>query len=81
MTSLLETTGLTREEMQEPPSLIINAFDRKHTILFWNNRCASHFGIRPEDAAGRKLEEVLPWVKTDERLLHIDRALMGKTCR
>ena len=79
MEFLARTFGLSLEEMQQHPSLIINAFDREHTILFWNDRCASHFGIRAEDAIGKKLEEVLPWVRTDEKLRYIDRALMGKT--
>lgn len=70
--------GLSLDEMQAHPSLIINAFDHKHIILFWNNRCASHFGIPPEEAVGKKLEDVLHWVKWGENLRHIDRALMGK---
>jgi PAS domain S-box-containing protein len=78
MTSLLEPIGLSPEEAQAHPLLIINAFDREHNILFWNNRCATHFGIPPEEALGKKLEDVLPWVKWDEKLLYIDRALMGK---
>lgn len=70
--------GLSLAEMQEHPSLIINAFDRHHTVLFWNDRCAAHFKISAKEAIGKKLEEILPWTKTDEKLLYIDRALLGK---
>ena len=78
MESFATALGLSLEEMQHHPSLIINAFDPQHTILFWNDVCARHFGVPPEKAIGKKLEDVLPWVKTDDRLTHIDRALMGK---
>lgn len=70
--------GLSLDEMQKHPSMIINAFDINHTILFWNDRCAAHFKISPDEALGKKLGDVLPWVKTDEKLLFIDRALLGK---
>ena len=78
MKSFSELTGLSLEEMQHHPTLIINAFDREHNVLFWNDLCARHFGIPSEEAIGKKLEEILPWTKTDEKLLYIDRALMGK---
>ena len=78
MELLAEAFGSSLEEMQQHSSFIINAFDHQHTILFWNDKCAAHFRIRPEEAIGRKLEEVLPWVKTDEKLVYIDRALSGK---
>lgn len=67
----------TLDEIQGHPSLIINAFDRNHHVVLWNDRCASHFGISKEDALGKKLEDLLPWVATDEKLHFIDRALMG----
>jgi PAS domain-containing protein len=79
MEFLSHVAGLSLDEMQDHPLFIINAFDKEHKVLFWNNRCASHFGIPPEAALGKKLEDVLPWVKTDEKLLYIDRALMGKS--
>jgi PAS domain S-box-containing protein len=70
--------GLSLEEMQHHPSLIINAFDHQHAILFWNDAAARHFAIPTEQALGKKLEDVLPWTKKDERVHYIDRALMGK---
>jgi len=70
--------GLSIEEMQKHPALIINAFDSNHTVIFWNDRCTEHFKISSEKAIGKKLEDVLPWVKTDEKVLFIDRALLGK---
>lgn len=75
--ALSRTAALTLEEMQAHPSWIINAFDAQHQILFWNDCCARHFGISPEQAIGKKLEEVLPWVNTDEKLTYIKRALKG----
>ncbi|HUC80850.1 MAG TPA: PAS domain-containing protein [Flavisolibacter sp.] len=78
MQSFSDLTGLSLEEMQRHPSIIINAFDHEHKVLFWNDTCARHFGIPTEKAIGKKLEEILPWTKTDEKLLYIDRALMGK---
>lgn len=68
----------TLAEMQEHPSLIINAFDTHHTVVLWNDVCARYFGISKEDAVGRKLEDILPWVAQDENLAFIDRALKGR---
>jgi PAS domain S-box-containing protein len=73
-----QASGLSTEEMQHHASYIINAFDKEHRVLFWNDNCAAHFGITTEQALGKKLEEILPWVKTDERLPYIDRALLGQ---
>ena len=78
MELLAKAFGATLDEMQKHAFFIINAFDHQHTILFWNDKCAAHFRIRPEEAIGRKLEEVLAWVKEDEKLVYIDRALWGK---
>jgi PAS domain S-box-containing protein len=68
---------LTIKEMQLHSSIIINAFDQFHKVVFWNNRCAAHFGISVEEAIGKKLEDILPWTKSDERLRFLDRAFMG----
>ena len=73
--------GLSVEEMQKHPTLIINAFDRSHVVIFWNDQCAAHFNISQQNAIGKRLEEILPWVKSDEKLAHIDRALLGTNLR
>lgn len=78
MQELVRAGGLSLAEMQHHPTLIINAFDLQHRVVFWNDRCAHHFRISTEQAIGKKLEDLLPWVMTDEHLLFIDRALTGK---
>lgn len=70
--------GMSVEEMKNHPELLINALDHGHRILFWNRRCEAHFGVEAEAALGRKLEDVLPFFKGHEKVLHFDRALMGQ---
>ena len=50
------------EYLQES-SDIVNAFDEDHRILFWNKGCENLFKIKKEQALGRVLEELLPYVK------------------
>jgi PAS domain-containing protein len=78
MQELTSAAGLSLAEMQHHPTLIINAFDKQHNVLFWNDRCSLHFGIPAEEAIGKKLEDLIPWIKSDERMHFIDRALLGK---
>jgi PAS domain S-box-containing protein len=44
------------EEMLEHSSLLINALDQEHRILFWNKKSEEYFGVSKEKAIGKKLE-------------------------
>jgi PAS domain S-box-containing protein len=78
MEELALAAKLSIAEMQNHASLLINAFDKEHRVLFWNNRCEQHFGLSKEQVLGKKLEDILPWTRHHERTTYIERALMGQ---
>lgn len=57
---------------------IVNAFDVDHRVLFWNKGCEDLFKIKREQAIGRVLEDLLPYVKTDRRNDVFYRAFRGQ---
>jgi PAS domain S-box-containing protein len=70
-------TGMSLEEMLEHSSLLINALDQEHRILFWNKKSEEYFGVPKEKAIGNRLEDVLPSTMTDDKKDYLARALSG----
>ena len=71
-------TQLSLEEMQNSKDLLINCFDKDLTIVFWNNKAEEFFQIPKEKAIGKKLDDLLPGVKKDDRFQLLSRALKGQ---
>jgi len=70
-------TGMSVEEMLEHSSLLINALDQEHRILFWNKKSEEYFGVSKEKAIGKKLEDVLPSTMANDKMDYLKRALSG----
>jgi len=70
-------TGMSLEEMLEHSSLLINALDQEHRILFWNKKSEEYFGLSREMAIGKKLEDVLPSVVANGKMEYLKKALSG----
>ncbi|MDC7232358.1 MAG: PAS domain-containing protein [Spirochaetales bacterium] len=63
------------------PSVMIG-IDRRRAITFWNGEAVRVSGIPEKEAAGRKVEEVLPWLESStellDKVLHTGAALQNK---
>lgn len=68
----------TSDEMLSHQTLLINAIDEQHKIIFWNIQCEKHFGISKEQALGKRLEEIFPEVNDTEQMDRIKRAFAGR---
>jgi PAS domain S-box-containing protein len=77
MEVLSSYTGLSIEEMLQHSSLLINALDQEHRILFWNKKSEDLFGISKEAAIGKRLEELLPELSKSEKMEYLQKALAG----
>lgn len=69
--------SLSLEEIRDHPEWLINAFDHNHQILLWNKKCEDFFKIDEASALGRKLEDILPYTKGNEKMVYLQRALSG----
>jgi PAS domain S-box-containing protein len=76
ITSLL---NMTEEEIINHPDLLVNVFDHNHYILFWNKQCEQLFGVKEEQALGRKLEDVIPFTPNSSKMKRLEEALSGET--
>lgn len=75
---LTQTLEMSLDEMQHHPELLINAFDKNYYVIFWNDISANFFNIHPQDALGKKLQNLLPFTRTDERMVWLERGLQGQ---
>jgi transcriptional regulator with PAS, ATPase and Fis domain len=75
---IIKHLQLSPEEIHHHPEYLINAFDRNHTILLWNKNCEKYFCIPAEQAVGKKLEDIMPWLRGHEKMSHLERALSGR---
>jgi PAS domain S-box-containing protein len=71
--------NLTEDEIRNHPELLVNAFDHEHRILFWNAHCESLFGIKEQDALGKKLEDLVPGARDNNKMIHLEKALSGES--
>jgi len=78
MVALSAVLHLSEDEMLHHPKWIISALDPNHRIIFWNRNCEYLFKIKREHAIGKKLEDLFPYVKGDERLNNLKRAFKGQ---
>lgn len=70
--------NMTEDEVRNHPHLLINAFDHDHRVLFWNRQCEKYFGIREEDALGKKLEDIVLHSRNNKKMEYLDKALSGQ---
>ena len=70
--------NMTEEEIKNHPHLLVNAFDLQQRVLLWNKQCEIYFGIKEEEALGKKLEELLPEAIKHSNISHFYRALEGE---
>jgi len=71
--------SMTEEEIINHPDLLINVFDHDHYILLWNKQCENLFGIKEEDALGKKLEEIVPYTRNSQKMNRLNEALSGES--
>lgn len=76
---LTRLMNLTEDEIRYHPQLLVNAFDHQHRVLFWNYHCEQLFGIKEEDALGKKLEDLLPYVSNNQKMVYLEKALSGES--
>jgi len=69
---------MTEHEIRLHQRLLVNAFDQKHRVLFWNKKCETLFGISEQDVLGKVLEDLLPWTRGHEKMIHLHNALSGQ---
>jgi PAS domain S-box-containing protein len=75
---LTRIMNLTEEEIIHHPALVVNVFDKQHRTLFWNKKCEQFFGIKEEEALGKRLEDLVPHVSGNPKMARLDDALSGK---
>jgi len=71
--------NLTEDEIRNHPELLVNAFDHQHRVLFWNSHCERLFGIKEEEALGKKLEDLVPGITGNDKMIYLQRALCGES--
>lgn len=79
LTYLTRLMNLTEDEIRYHPKLLVNAFDHQHRVLFWNYQCEQLFGIKEEDALGKKLEELIPYISNNQKMVYLEKALSGES--
>ncbi len=75
---LTRIMNLSEEEIINHPALLVNVFDHQHRALFWNKKCEEFFGIKEEEALGKRLEDMLPHTRESTKMARLDEALSGK---
>jgi PAS domain S-box-containing protein len=70
--------NLTEDEIRNHPELLVNAFDHEHRVLFWNSHCEKMFGIKEEEALGKKLEDIVPQTRDNYKMKYLKKALSGE---
>jgi len=71
--------NLTEDEIKNHPKLLVNAFDHEHRILFWNAHCETFFGIKEQNALGKKLEDLVPNARHSNKMIYLEKALSGES--
>jgi len=70
--------NLSGDEIINHPALLVNVFDHQHHVLFWNKKCEEFFGIKEEEALGKRFDDLLPDPQNNQRMARLDEALSGK---
>jgi PAS domain S-box-containing protein len=70
---------LSEDEIKNHPELLVNAFDHEHRVLFWNAHCETLFGIKEQDALGKKLEDLVPGARDNNKMIYLEKALSGES--
>jgi PAS domain S-box-containing protein len=71
--------NMTEDEIVNHPDLLVNVFDHDHYILFWNKQCEQLFGVREEQALGKKLEDIIPFTPNSSKMKRLEEAPSGET--
>jgi PAS domain S-box-containing protein len=69
--------NMSEDEIRSHPHLLINAFDKEHRVLFWNDRCEKYFGITEREALGKTLEDLIPYTRENKKMVYLKKALSG----
>lgn len=75
--AIRQQLGFSMSEAEASSEILINAFDQQHRIVFWNKKAAAYFNISQAEAIGKKLEEIIGYVKQSDKRKHLLRALSG----
>jgi len=75
---LTRIMNLSEDEIINHRDLLINVLDHEHRILFWNIKCEDFFGIKEEEALGKRIEDLLPHTRNYDKMARLDEALSGK---
>ena len=75
---LIRILNLPEDRIINHPALLVNVLDHQHRILFWNKKCEDFFGIKEEEALGKRLEVLLPNSNNNPKMGRLSEALSGK---
>lgn len=75
---ILSILNISADSLKHNTSILINAFDQNHRILFWNKKCEHYFGIEEKDALGKRLEDIIPYTLNNKKMIYLERALAGE---
>ena len=78
MGQLTRIMNLPEDQIINHPDLLINVLDHEHLILFWNKKCEEFFGIKEEQALGKRLEVLLPNSNNNPKMVRLNEAFSGK---
>ncbi|SFU40023.1 PAS domain S-box-containing protein/diguanylate cyclase (GGDEF) domain-containing protein [Pseudoduganella namucuonensis] len=60
------------EAMELAPTVAVHSMDANRTVRFWNAGAAQMFGVAPDEAVGRPIAGVLPFVREAEHDAVVD---------
>ena len=75
---LIRILNLPEDRIINHPALLVNVLDHQHRILFWNKKCEEFFGIKEEEALGKRLEVLIPNSNNNPKMGRLNEALSGK---
>lgn len=78
ISQITQILNLSEKEIHDHPSLLVNAFDHQHRVWFWNKQCEEYFRISEDEALGNVLEDILPHLRSNPKMIYMDRALAGE---
>jgi len=76
ITNLLK---MSEEEIINHPALLVNVLDKDYHILFWNKQCEQLFGVKEEEALGKKFENIIPFTPDSTKMKRLHEAFAGET--
>ena len=81
MNPQLQTTAVSQEQIAfalDNSFDQVVGYDRSLRIVYWNKSAEEWFNISRKDVIGKTIDEVFPFIKGDDRLNYLYRALEGE---